>query len=225
MTIAIDTGKKFKKPKIELSVAVIGSVISFVASVDVEKCLENKLKFTLAVFLATILSLLFSTLIMLFNIFYLDKAAYISKYITLSITIVTDHLPATLEKTTPYLISFYQDLCRTLTSETLVWILTFWCLMPSTGGSFQLRFRYAILIHVVHVCYTYGEIFKINLECCLKLDYTILTSLFLTHLLVNLCRIKARKKKTAILLYLKDLMVSCPSCTYNTRPVPGGLQF
>ncbi|KAG2578706.1 hypothetical protein PVAP13_6NG115406 [Panicum virgatum] len=141
MTIAIDTGKKFKKPKIELSVAVIGSAISFVASVDVEKCLENKLKFTLAVFLATILSLLFSTLIMLFSIFYLDKAAYISKYITLSITIVTDHLPATLEKTTPYLISFYQDLCRTLTSETLVWILTFWCLMPSTEGSFQLRFR------------------------------------------------------------------------------------
>jgi len=37
MTIAIDTGKKFKKPKIELSVAVIGSAISFVASVDVEK--------------------------------------------------------------------------------------------------------------------------------------------------------------------------------------------
>ncbi|XP_039802220.1 uncharacterized protein LOC120666448 [Panicum virgatum] len=33
------------------------------------------------------------------------------------------------------------------------------------------------------------------------------------------------KKKTAILLYLKDLMVSCPSCAYNTRPVPGGLQF
>ena len=24
-----------------------------------------------------------------------------------------------------------------------------------------------------HVCYTYDEIFKINLECCLKLDYTI----------------------------------------------------
>ena len=87
------------------------------------------------------------------------------------------------------------------------------------------NFCVGLLDQVVHVCYTYGEIFKINLECCLKLDYTILTSLFLTHLLVNLCRIKARKKKTAILLYLKDLMVSCPSCAYNTRPVPGGLQF
>ena len=87
------------------------------------------------------------------------------------------------------------------------------------------NFCVRLLDQVVHVCYTYGEIFKINLECCLKLDYTILTSLFLTHLLVNLCRIKARKKKTAILLYLKDLMVPCPSCAYNTRPVPGGLQF
>ena len=57
------------------------------------------------------------------------------------------------------------------------------------------NFCVGLLDQVVHVCYTYGEIFKINLECCLKLDYTILTSLFLTHLLVNLCRIKARKKR------------------------------
>ena len=42
MTIAIDTGKKFKKPKIELSVAVIGSAISFVASVDVEKMFREQ---------------------------------------------------------------------------------------------------------------------------------------------------------------------------------------
>jgi len=31
-------------------------------------------------------------------------------------------------------------------------------------------------------------------------------------------------KKAAILLYLKDLTVPYPSCTYNTAAVPGSLQ-
>jgi len=99
ITVSIDTGKDFKKPKIELSVAVIGSIFSFVASVDLEKCLNNKLKFTIAVILSTILSLLFETLLMLFNTFYPDKAACIYKYITLPIATITDHLPGPLEKT------------------------------------------------------------------------------------------------------------------------------
>ena len=149
ITVSIDTGKDFKKPKIELSVAVIGSIFSFVASVDLEKCLNNKLKFTIAVILSTILSLLFETLIMLFNTFYPDKAACIYKYMTLPIATITDHLPGPLEKTRPYLISFYQDLCRAITSGTLVWILAFWFLMPSTEGSFQLRFKNSILIHII----------------------------------------------------------------------------
>ena len=35
------------------------------------------------------------------------------------------------------------------------------------------NFCVGLLDQVVHVCYTYDETFKINLECCLKLDYTI----------------------------------------------------
>jgi len=147
--VSIDTGKDFKKPKIELSVAVIGSIFSFVASVDLEKCLNNKLKFTIAVILSTILSLLFETLLMLFNTFYPAKAACIYKYITLPIATITNHLPGPLEKTKPHLISFYQDLCRAITSGTLVCILAFWFLMPSTEGSFQLRFKNSILIHII----------------------------------------------------------------------------
>jgi len=147
--VSIDTGKDFKKPKIELSVAVIGSIFSFVASVDLEKCLNNKLKFTIAVILSTFLSLLFETLLMLFNTFYPAKAACIYKYITLPIATITNHLPGPLEKTKPHLISFYQDLCRAITSGTLVCILAFWFLMPSTEGSFQLRFKNSILIHII----------------------------------------------------------------------------
>ena len=65
------------------------------------------------------------------------------------IATITDHLPGPLEKTKPHLIPFYQDLCRAITSGTLVWILAFWFLMPSTEGSFQLRFKNSILIHII----------------------------------------------------------------------------
>ena len=34
-----------------------------------------------------------------------------------------------------------------------------------------------------------------------------------------------QRKKTVILLCLKDLTVPCPSCTYNAAAVPGSLQF
>ena len=44
MTIAFDTGEKFKKPKIELSVALIGSAFSLAASLELEECLKNPLK-------------------------------------------------------------------------------------------------------------------------------------------------------------------------------------
>jgi len=47
----------------------------------------------------------------------------------------------------------------------------------------------------------------------------------LVHFILLITDESKQRKKTVILLCLKDLTVPCPSCTYNAAAVPGSLQF
>jgi len=47
----------------------------------------------------------------------------------------------------------------------------------------------------------------------------------LVHFILLITDESKQRKKTVILLCLKDLTVPCPSCTYNAASVPGSLQF
>ena len=113
--------------------------------------LEEPSEIALVVFISTITALLWVTLISLFIFLCPEKATYISNPINLTITIIINKMPYNLEKLKPSLISVYQDLCIILTSGTLIWILMYWCLMLSTEGSFQLRFRNSVLLQVVTI--------------------------------------------------------------------------
>lgn len=149
LTIALDSGRKFKKPKLELSVSLLGSALNFVTSVDIEKCLEKPLKLVNVVFWASIISFLWTRLIYLFNLICPSKATYISQCIDYPVNAITTYIPNSLQKIKIFLISVYLDTCTTIASGSLIWIFVFWWFLPSTEGSFQVRFRNSILVHLV----------------------------------------------------------------------------